>query len=167
MFRSNLLYLAVDSNSTQIRRRKYVSAGPEYQKRPRKTHGVVLPGFHQRSTMSGPTVFGPCRPMSTWPLDHVPGPILDLVAWYIINLEKHENTEIAHIDKPKDGGSIFPHRPAHHPFSRDMQACSLVDKSFRHAFVKDGIFSHVVLKKKKQCRLVSKQLGPGARSYVT
>ena len=116
--------------------------------------------------MSGPTVFGPSQPSSTWPLDHVPGPILDILAGYFINMDKKHQLKDADAGE-LDNGSVFPAPPVHRTFTKDMQALSLVDKSFRHSVVKEGIFSHVVLKTKKQSRLVIRQLGIGARSYVT
>ena len=115
--------------------------------------------------MSGPTVFGPSQPLSTWPLDHVPGPILDILAGYFITGDQKHQLKDADAGR-LNGGSVFPEPPLYRTFSKDMQAFSLVDKSFRHSIVKQGIFSHVVLKTKRQSRLIIRQLGISARSYV-
>jgi hypothetical protein len=113
--------------------------------------------------------FGPPTPPSSWPLDSVPIPILNSIVQYLIDMDQAKYSDTLPT-RTQIAASRFPsNHPEFQHFGRYSKPASLINKAFRTAIVKRGVFNHVVLGGQKHVERTARLLDgtTGVLSYVT
>lgn len=107
--------------------------------------------------------YGPSPPPSTWPLDHIPGTILDI----IVHCIEEDAVDLHSCAKCPDCLWITkPVGPIYTPMSLELKNMSLVDHTFRKAILQKVILDTVALYDCKQITSALSYVREESFSYI-